>query len=79
MIQSLRIGRSRERYEVRIGLGSLGRSPLEVRLSHERGVLKAVLVGEGADLEAATRLGQRLREELEERGIELDELDVRPT
>lgn len=78
LVRSMRVGKvGRDGHEVRLRLDVGARADVEVRLRHVDGALTATLVTDGASHADAERLAATLRQELADRGIDCDDVDVR--
>lgn len=77
LVRSMRIGKvGRDGHEVRLRLDVGTRSDVEVRLRHVDGALSATLVTDAASHADAERLATALRQELVDRGIVCESVDV---
>lgn len=77
LVRSMRIGKvGRDGHEVRLRLDVGARSDVEVRLRHVDGALSATLVTDAASHADAERLASALRQELTDRGIVCENVDV---
>jgi len=77
LVRSMRIGKvGRDGHEVRLRLDVGARGDVEVRLRHVDGALSATLVTDAASHADAERLATALRQELADRGIVCENIDV---
>gem|GEM_PF-6569525 len=77
LVRSMRIGKvGRDGHEVRLRLDVGARGDVEVRLRHVDGALSATLVTDAASHADAERLATALRQELSDRGIVCENVDV---
>jgi len=77
LVRSMRIGKvGRDGHEVRLRLDVGARGDVEVRLRHIDGALSATLVTDATSHADAERLATALRQELADRGIVCENVDV---